>query len=174
MGNLKFYAHKKNDVNSDDGPATAAVLTFSGKGDDSMVKELTQNSIDATQEDDSGNKKKLRISIDQQKIEKKSIPDFENFEKMLASMKKAWVKNSDSQYAKLFQKIENYLKKDKINMLVFQDFNTDGLQGDDSEKNTFKYCVNDENVSGKKAAHSLGGHGIGKNSVFGYSAMLKD
>ncbi len=171
MGNLKFYAHKKNDVNSDDGPATAAVLTFSGKGDDSMVKELTQNSIDATQEDDSGNKKKLRISIDQQKIEKKSIPDFENFEKMLASMKKAWVKNSDSQYAKLFQKIENYLKKDKINMLVFQDFNTDGLQGDDSEKNTFKYCVNDENVSGKKAAHSLGGHGIGKNSVFGYSAM---
>jgi len=61
MGNLKFYAHKKNDVNSDDGPATAAVLTFSGKGDDSMVKELTQNSIDATQEDDSGNKKKLRI-----------------------------------------------------------------------------------------------------------------
>ena len=171
MGNLKFYAHKKNDVNSDDGPATAAVLTFSGKGDDSMVKELTQNSIDATQEDDSGNKKKLRISIDQQKIEKKSIPDFENFEKMLASMKKAWVKNSDSQYAKLFQKIENHLKKDKINMLVFQDFNTDGLQGDDSEKNTFKYCVNDENVSGKKAAHSLGGHGIGKNSVFGYSAM---
>jgi hypothetical protein len=171
MGNLKFYAHKKNDVNSDDGPATAAVLTFSGKGDDSMVKELTQNSIDATQEDAFGNKKKLRITIKQQKIKKSSIPDFENFEKMLASMKKAWVKNSDSQYAKLFHKIENHLKKDKINMLVFEDFNTDGLQGDDSEKNTFKYCVNDENVSGKKAAHSLGGHGIGKNSVFGYSAM---
>jgi len=171
MSNLKFHAHKKNDVNSDDGPATAAVLTFSGKGDDSMVKELTQNSIDATQVDAFGKRKKLRISIDQQKIKKSSIPDFENFEKMLASMKKSWVKDSDCQYAKLFQKIENHLKRDEISMLVFQDFNTDGLQGNDSEKNTFKYCVNDENVSGKKAAHSLGGHGIGKNSVFGYSAI---
>ena len=171
MSNLKFHAHKKNDVNSDDGPATAAVLTFSGKGDDSMVKELTQNSIDATQEDVSGNKKKLRISIDQKKIKKSLIPDFENFEKMITSMKKSWVKDSNSQYAKLFQKIESHLIKDEINMLVFQDFNTDGLQGNDSEKNTFKYCVNDENVSGKKAAHSLGGHGIGKNSVFGYSAI---
>lgn len=171
MGNLKFYAHKKNDVNSNIGPANAAVLTFSGNGDDSMVKELTQNSIDATQEDDFGNKKKLRISIKQQKIKKTSIPDFKNFEKMLASMKKTWVTKPDDQYAKFFQGIENHLKKDKINMLVFEDFNTDGLQGNDSEKNTFKNCVNDENVSGKKAAYSLGGHGIGKNSVFGYSAI---
>ena len=87
----------------------------------------------------SGNKKKLRISIDQKKIKKSLIPDFENFEKMITSMKESWVKDSNSQYAKLFQKIESHLKKDEINMLVFQDFNTDGLQGNDSEKNTFKY-----------------------------------
>ena len=98
------------------------------------------------------------IFEDEQKLEEmtyklkkifQKVGQFENFEKMIVSMKKSWVKNSNSQYAKLFQKIENHLKRDEINMLVFQDFNTDGLQGNDSEKNTFKHCVNDENVSVK-------------------------
>jgi hypothetical protein len=165
MSKLKFYSVVNNDVNSDSGLRTAATLTFLGNGNDSMVKELTQNSIDAKP---LGSKEALKIKIEQREILKSDIPDFDEFEKMLGSMRKYWLAKGD-QYKKFFDRVDKTLKSPKINMLVFEDFNTSGLQGDDSTHNTFKNCVNDENVSGKKSEFSLGSHGIGKNAVFNYS-----
>ncbi len=165
MSKLKFYSVVNNDVNSDSGLRTAATMTFIGNGNDSMVKELTQNSIDAKP---LGSKKTLKIKIEQREISKSDIPDFPEFEKMLVSMREYWLAKGD-QYKKFFDRVDSTLKSPKINVLVFEDFNTSGLQGDDSTHNTFKNCVNDENVSGKKSEFSLGSHGIGKNAVFNYS-----
>lgn len=43
-----FYTYQAGDPTSDIGPRTASILTFSGNTNDSFIKELTQNSLDAS------------------------------------------------------------------------------------------------------------------------------
>ena len=163
----EFYTLKANDPNSDEGPRNAAVLSFSADTNDSMVKELTQNSLDA-RSDRNG---KLEIKINVIDVSKGDIPDFENFENILKQME-SYYKSLGTQYSTFFNTAFNSLKEEAIRVLVFEDYLTKGLTGDDKDKSgTFKKCVNDENISGGKESDSLGNHGIGKNSVFGYSAI---
>ena len=72
MSNPVFYSSKASDEFSDKGPREAAVLTFSGDSSDSIVKELTQNSLDA-RVDRRGN---LKIKISFKEVPKTSIPNF--------------------------------------------------------------------------------------------------
>jgi len=165
MAELNFYSHKESDLNADNGPRTAAVLTFSGDTNDSFVKELTQNSLDARVDRDG----KLKIKVSFKKILKTSIPNFNQFEIKLGQMEKYW-NDKGRQYNKFFETSRKSIKGNEVNILVFDDSLTKGLTGDDSH-GTFKNCVNDENVSGKDHSDSLGNHGIGKNSIFGYSGI---
>jgi hypothetical protein len=163
----EFYTLKANDPNSDEGPRNAAVLTFSADTNDSMVKELTQNSLDARSERNGS----LEIKVNVIDVSKESVPDFENFENRLKQME-GYYKSLGTQYGTFFSTAFKALEADTIKVLVFEDFLTKGLTGDDKDKlGTFKKCVNDENISGGKESDSLGNHGIGKNSVFGYSAI---
>lgn len=165
MEKLGFYSYEENDESSDNGPRTAAVLTFSGNTNDSFVKELTQNSLDARI--DRGGKLKIKVSY--LSIFKTQIPNFEQFVIILNQMENYW-NNKSAQYKKFFETAKSSINGDKVNVLVFEDYLTKGLEGDD-DIGTFKNCVNDENVSGKEYSDSLGNHGIGKNSVFGYSSI---
>ena len=165
MSNPVFYSSKANDAFSDNGPRTAAVLTFSGDSSDSIVKELTQNSLDA-RVDRRGN---LKIKISFKEVSKTSIPNFGQFEDILLQMEKYWNSKSN-QYKRFFETAKKSIEGSSVKMFVFEDFMTKGLEGNDKE-GTFKNCVNDENVSGKTHSDSLGNHGIGKNSVFGYSGV---
>jgi hypothetical protein len=167
MNMPEFYALRANDPNADEGPRNASVLTFSGDTNDSMVKELTQNSLDARAERN-GN---LEIKINVLDIAKSDIPDFETFISKLCEMRDYYASMS-TQYTQFFETAFKSLEEDTIKVLVFEDFLTKGLTGDDKDKQgTFKKCVNDENISGGKETDSLGNHGIGKNSVFGYSSI---
>lgn len=165
MSQLEFYSHKANDVTSDNGPRTAAVLTFSGNTNDSFVKELTQNSLDARVV----RGENLKIKVSYREVPKLEIPNFTQFENILSQMESYWNAKSD-QYKRFFETSKGSIKGSKVKILVFEDSLTKGLRGDDM-KGTFKNCVNDENVSGKEHSDSLGNHGIGKNSVFGYSGV---
>jgi len=165
MSNPVFYSSKANDAFSDNGPRTAAVLTFSGDSSDSIVKELTQNSLDA-RVDRRGN---LKIKISFKEVPKTSIPNFGQFEDTLSQMEEYWNSKSN-QYKRFFETAKKSIEGSSVKMFVFEDFMTKGLEGNDKE-GTFKNCVNDENVSGKTHSDSLGNHGIGKNSVFGYSGV---
>jgi hypothetical protein len=162
----KFHSLRANDPNSDVGPRNAAVLTFSGNTNDSMIKELTQNSLDARCSADL----KLIIRIRLEKIIKSSIPDFSSFERMLETMSD-YYKRKGNQYKEFFSQALRGISEDVVNVLVFEDFNTKGLSGDDKTEGSFKSCVNDDNISSKDSSDSLGNHGIGKNSVFGYSSI---
>lgn len=162
----KFHSLRANDPNSDVGPRNAAVLTFSGNTNDSMIKELTQNSLDARLTPDH----KLIVRIRLEKIRKNQIPDFGSFEKMLRTMSK-YYGNKGTQYNEFFTQALKGISGETVNVLVFEDFNTKGLSGDDKTEGSFKSCVNDDNISSKDSSDSLGNHGIGKNSVFGYSSI---
>jgi hypothetical protein len=165
MAELGFFSYRTNDDTSDNGPRTASVLTFSGNTNDSFVKELTQNSLDARMTRN-GN---LKIVVKSMVLSKREIPNFQQFESSLNQMEKYWNSKSD-QYKRFFQTSKNSISGNYLNVLVFEDYLTNGLQGNDYE-GTFKNCVNDENVSGKEYGDSLGNHGIGKNSIFGYSGI---
>ncbi len=165
MPNLGFFSYRANDDSSDNGPRTAAVLTFSGDTNDSFVKELTQNSLDARIEKN-GN---LKIKVRSEKLKKEFIPNFKQFESYLELMEGYWNSKSD-QYKTFFKTARRSISDNNLNILIFEDYLTKGLEGND-QQGTFKNCVNDENVSGKYHSDSLGNHGIGKNSVFGYSGV---
>ncbi|MDM9630224.1 hypothetical protein [Robiginitalea aurantiaca] len=165
MAQPEFYSYKELDVNSDEGPRTAAILTFSGDVHDSLVKELTQNSLDARPD----RKAKLRIRVRSFEMDKSDFPNFHDFEQKLNMMEAYWNSKGD-QFKNFFKTAKKHLKGKTLSVFAFEDFNTSGLEGDDTE-GTFKACVNDENVSKKSGSDSLGNHGIGKNSVFGYSAI---
>jgi hypothetical protein len=165
MKELNFFAYPNNNPNADVGPRSASVLTFAGDVRDSFVKELTQNSLDARIERDG----KLKVSIRSLELTKNQIPNFKVFEEYLFKMSEYWNLKSN-QYTNFFLNAIKTVSDSKINVLVFEDFFTIGLSGTNNG-NTFKSCVHDENVSTKNHSDSLGGHGIGKNSVFGYSTL---
>lgn len=151
MNKPSFYALRANDPNADEGPRSASVITFSGDANDSMVKELTQNSLDARAIRDGD----LEIKINVLDIVKTDIPDFERFHKKLMEMRDYYASIND-QYTQFFETAFKSLEGDKIKVLVFEDFLTKGLVGDDKDKKgTFRKCVNDENMSGGKESDSL-------------------
>lgn len=165
MKELDFFAYPNNNPNADIGPRSASVLTFAGDVRDSFVKELTQNSLDARIERDG----KLKVIIKAIEVEKVDIPNFNTFEEYLSKMSEYW-NGKSNQYSSFFSNASKTISSPFIKILVFEDYYTRGLSGANNG-NTFKSCVHDENVSTKKHSDSLGGHGIGKNSVFGYSSL---
>jgi hypothetical protein len=165
MKKLDFFAPNNSMSNSDVGPRNAAVMTFAGDVSNSFVKELTQNSLDAREVRDGD----LLIKIKAIEINKKEIPGFDKFQFYLDKMSDYWTGKSN-QYKTLFETARSSVSSSKLSILVFEDFLTKGLSGVENG-GTFKSCVLDENVSQKKHGDALGSYGIGKNSVFGYSAI---
>ena len=174
MEDPKFFANILPNPNHLKGPSSnAAALSFNEDRSDSLVKELTQNSLDAHVEwmaQGEKNKGKLKIKVDEIEISKDEIPDFENFEIMLKSIVKFWKPKHNGQHIKQLENIEKALSRPKIRVLSFKDYNTIGLNGDDRDGN-FASCVNQEGVSNKGSNDAGGSWGIGKNAIFLYSLV---
>lgn len=164
MNQPVFYSYPVVNQHSDKGPTNAATLSWQKGDDNPFVKELTQNSIDARASPDHP----VEIHLRMFDVLKKDIPGFSDFENRLKAMRNYWSGRETDQYTVLFKNILKGLENDKINILAFEDYGTLGLNGDDVS-DTFKYCVNDDNVSGKASGPRLGSFGIGKNAVFVYS-----
>jgi hypothetical protein len=109
------------------------------------------------------------IKIRSLDIDTNTIPDFNQFLVIFNQMKEYWNSKSD-QYKVFFENASKAISNKKIKTFVFEDFKTAGLDGDD-ENGTFNACVNSENVNKKDNQNALGKFGIGKNAVFGLSAI---
>jgi hypothetical protein len=165
MSYPSFNSSVKNE-RGDNGASNAAILTFNKDVIDSLIKELTQNSIDAKINKNGILKLRVRV-LD---IPKNNIPNFVQFEKILESIVKYW-KDKDKSSHNVYSNSLNYLNNNKyIKTFVFEDYGTKGLTGD-FDKGSFKSLVFDEGTSSDKGKASLGGHGIGKNAVFGYTIL---
>jgi hypothetical protein len=158
-----FNSFPKGDPN-DNGLNNAAILTFSKDVLDALVKELTQNSIDAL----SVKGTKLKIRIRMESIARNEIPNIDKLDVILGNMIKYWEK--DENFINFFLNAKKILNSEFINVFVFEDYNTVGLLGD-CEMGTFKSLVIDEGVSDKDNKNALGGFGIGKNAYFAFTAL---
>ncbi len=158
-----FNSFPKADPN-DNGLNNAAILTFSKDVLDALVKELTQNSIDALTTRNS----KLKIRIRMEPIQKKLIPNIEQLDAILDKMIDYWHKQKD--FVNFFKSAKKILQSDSLHTFIFEDFNTKGLLGD-CNSGTFKSLIIDEGVSDKDHKNSLGGFGIGKNAFFAFTSI---
>lgn len=160
-----FNSFPKADPNNN-GLNNAAILTFSKDVLDALVKELTQNSIDALATRSS----KLKIKIRMESIKKIEIPNIEQVDSILDKMIVYWHKQKQKDFVNFFKGAKQILESDSLHTFIFEDFNTKGLLGDCSS-GTFKSLVVDEGVSDKDHKNSLGGFGIGKNAFFAFTGL---
>jgi hypothetical protein len=155
-----FSAYPKEDP-GDNGLNNASILTFSKDVIDALIKELAQNSIDAKNK----NSSKVKIKVNIWEIDKSEIEGFNGLEEILNNMSDYWSRKKQTDFVKFFQRALDLTQKVNINVFAFEDFNTYGLEGDDT-LGSFKNLIFDEGVSDNKPDNALGGFGIGKNSFF--------
>ena len=161
----KFNAYGKPDPGND-GLNNASILTFSKDVVDALVKELTQNSIDA-KEDPTG---KVRVKVDMFELKTDDVPGFDSVGVILGKMSSYWDKLRQPNFVKFFNNASNLVEGGILNVFSFEDFNTKGLEGDET-RGSFKNLVFDEGVSDYKPDNALGGFGIGKNSFFALTSL---
>src|ERR1044071_7788833 len=141
----------------------AGILTFNSHAINSFVRELIQNSNDAK----ARKAKKVSVKIEYTKIDRSEIPEFYDYMDILEAVKK-----SNPGHTKFFKKAFDNLKKVRIPFLIYSDYNTVGLSGDeDDDKSSFFACVLSEGISNKETATAGGSYGIGKNAIYGISDL---
>jgi len=141
----------------------AGILTFNSNLINSFVREMIQNSNDAK----SKKKSNIKIKIEHIKIYKTLIPAYDQFEEILG-----FVKDSNPNQEKFFDEAKRALRNEKIDFLVYSDFNTTGLSGnDDDYTSSFAACVLSEGISAKDNNNAGGSFGIGKNAIYSVSTL---
>ena len=161
----KFDAYKKDEPGNN-GLNNASILTFSKDVVNALIKELTQNSIDAKED----GVKKVRVKVDMFEIGTHEIEGLNDLKGILEAMSTYWAKEKQDDFVKFFKNASDILDGGKLNIFSFEDFNTKGLDGDENS-GSFKTLVLDEGVSVNKPDNALGGFGIGKNSFFALTAL---
>ncbi len=163
---LTFKSFPKIDP-SDNGLNNASILTFEDDKINALIKEMTQNSLDALAEGE----KKLKIKITQITLSKNDIPNWEALDKIFDYLIEYWGKQRQIAFSNYFREAQRKLNADEIIVFAFEDFKTTGLNGNMSQ-GSFRRLLLDEGVQGDKPVDgSLGGFGIGKNAIFALTPM---
>jgi hypothetical protein len=163
---LTFKSFPKIDP-SDNGLNNASILTFEDDKINALIKEMTQNSLDALAEGE----KKLKIKITQITLSKNDIPNWEALDKIFDNLIEYWGKQRQIAFSNYFREAQRKLNANEIIVFAFEDFKTTGLNGNMSQ-GSFRRLLLDEGVQGDKPVDgSLGGFGIGKNAIFALTPM---
>jgi hypothetical protein len=160
-----FNAYKKEDPGNN-GLNNASILTFSKDVVNALIKELTQNSIDAKED----GVKKVRVKVNMFDVSVSEIEDLDGLNQILSAMSVYWENLKQDDFVKFFKNASDIIESGKLHVFSFEDFNTKGLDGDENS-GSFKNLVYDEGVSDNKPDNALGGFGIGKNSFFALTAL---
>ena len=161
----EFNAYGKPEPGNE-GLNNASILTFSKDVVDALIKELTQNSIDAKEH----SADKVRVKVDVFDMDINSIPGIDSLERILSDMSDYWGRLKQPNFVKFFNNASSLIESEKLHVFSFEDFNTKGLEGDET-RGSFKNLIYDEGVSAFKPDNALGGFGIGKNSFFALTAL---
>ena len=158
------------------GNNNAALALFQMTGVmDGLAREICQNSLDAKNKELNSDVP-VRVKFELVYINKNDYPMFAEYEEMVTNSRQYWENNSlkTDDIIKLLNSIHEYLRNDKIPVLLMSDYNTNGLMGVNAapgEKSFWDLLVNYEGVSIKQDETSLGSYGIGKYAPFAYSAL---
>lgn len=156
----KRWRFPGNNYTADNGLDTADMETFKKDAISSLAREVCQNSIDASNNND----EPVKIEFHSFTIDKNDIPGRNEIENQIEACLETW-----SNHSKISKQLKNMLeqiRKNKITCLRISDFNTTGLIGVSGEDNTpWHYLVHGSGLSDKSPT-SGGSKGIGKFATF--------
>lgn len=164
MKQWRFVANQNSTIY---GINDAGIETFTANMDRSLVREIIQNSLDATLPGYSG---PTRVEFSLFQLPTQDMPDVEHFKTVIQMCRDS---NSDEPDAcNFFNRAASILSKDTIDVLRISDYNTIGLEGSDtSQKGTTWSRLVKENGSSNKGQNSGGSFGIGKSAAFACSDL---
>ncbi len=151
---------------SDDRFNDAGIETFAGARFDGLAREIIQNSLDATVDDDAT----VTVEFDCIKIARE---DFPGRESLLKAMKQCEKESRDEKGKAFFGNAVRELKKAKIQCLKISDSGTTGLRGDYRERQGQWYAITKARGVSEKGNNATAGgsFGIGKNAPFAVSSL---
>lgn len=138
----------------------------------SLVREITQNSTDASITKDA----RVRVEFNLLEIPAENLPFIkglhEHANACLEYVSTEAKKGKEAKAIAFFKRAVKVTSQPKIRCLLIRDFNTTGLIGaDDDESGKWHTLVKTRGSSNKSNADSGGSFGIGKNAPFACSAL---
>lgn len=149
------------------GIADSGVETFKGTPIKSLAREICQNSLDASLEND----EPTRIEFKTFEIDPHNIPDYNALEDALKRALDFWSQQQSTKAKTFFKQALDAIHKPTITCLRISDFNTSGLVGSREEYNS-PWCnlTKSSGASDKSGSHG-GSFGIGKFAPYACSAL---
>lgn len=144
----------------------AAVETFRSHPLTSLTREVIQNSLDASLNQDNP----VVVQFKLNSIKSNEFPNKNNFEEILKKAKNSWPEDKECQV--FVNNSMKVLNKEEIPYLVISDYNTSGLKGAGSNTAGTPWSSLVKEVgSSNKGADSTGSFGIGKAAPFACSEL---
>lgn len=164
MKQWRFVANQNSTIY---GINDAGIETFTANMNRSLVREIIQNSLDATIPGHSG---PTRVEFSLFQLATRDMPDVENFKTVIKRCRESNTDEPDA--CSFFDRAADILSEDSINVLRISDYNTIGLEGSDTcEKGTTWSRLVKESGSSNKGQNSGGSFGIGKSAAFACSDL---
>ncbi|NMB19064.1 MAG: hypothetical protein GX984_06400 [Erysipelothrix sp.] len=157
---MKWYAPKGMDI-SKESVNSGYIHTFTGNILESLVREVTQNSLDAVIETEGV----LRLEFAFKEVSVSQIPNINYFKDVaIPKALRTWSNDNDAlQYVDLFKRRIN---SETLPILKISDYNTTGL-----DRNQWEALVLNKGTSVKRSEDSAGSYGIGKFAPFAASKL---
>lgn len=144
----------------------AGIETFTANLNQSLVREVIQNSLDAAVDDT----KPVLVEFSRFDIPQNEFPDLDNFRNAIIKCRKS--NDDDPNAVRFFKNAEQILDRKSISVLRISDYNTRGLEGSDTcAKGTSWSRLVKESGSSNKGQGSGGSFGIGKSAAFACSDL---
>lgn len=145
----------------------AGIETFTANMNESLVREIIQNSLDAIRNEVTD---PVEVEFVKFCISPNEIPDLNGLKDAIKKCKESNENEPDA--CEFFKKAEDILSQKEIKVLRISDYKTKGLEGADTcEKGTNWSRLVKENGSSNKGYGSGGSFGIGKSAAFACSDL---
>ena len=157
------WAFGNNDTRETEGPNNAGIANFAGDRAGGLVREITQNSIDAR--DDKSLPVQVVFEIRELSVQ---ALDLHGLKRALgASIESTAI---DARYSKQFRRgaklLDRAIKAKKITALRIVDSNTTGAPDRDGERDKWHSLTKTVGLSNKDSRDAAGSFGLGKHAPF--------
>lgn len=148
------------------GISDSGIETFKGRIEQSLAREICQNSLDAATANN-----RVKIEFQLHNISSNEFPGKSDFKNALIKAKKSWEDQTDTKTKDFLDSALKTINSDIINVLRISDYNTSGLTGSNRRYNSNWANLIKASGSSDKSSAAGGSFGIGKFATFAASNL---
>lgn len=165
-GDLLSWHFPTTDDGEEEGINDSVRETFEGNHEYHVARECVQNSLDARRED---NDEPVKVRFERTGLPSSQLPGHAQLKDVVERAKDYSSDQDNSEY--YYGLAQDVLNRPEISVLKVSDYNTEGLCGDDRDKQGSWYKL--VKASGVNSMHGNGGgsFGIGKGAPFAASGL---